>query len=604
MNDFEAINNKVRLLYIKIEDAEFDKAYELAENILLSNPENPDAYIAKLLCELKCHSLKELESVDVDFSSNPNFKRAMMYSSEETQKILSECLNKAGTSAANFNVEQSYISGEKLLNSDSLTDLKKAEEIFSSNVEYKNSAELLKEAKYKLAMKLATVKDVESLNEAMRLYGELGGYKDSTVKLQNLKNVRMPLLYERAKSLSKSIDIKTLEQAKNIFLEFKNYKDSSKQVKKIEKKITRVKFSAALVRARSKFPNEIIKAVDLFEDLDNPKLSKLGIRIAKRNLWKRTHKIQYRLIKIGIILAILLAIIVAIVILSFSGLFLFSNWFTNTRFNEAEALYEAGDYMTVYEMTQNNYLPPDSSRTKELASKCLSALCYSQFEEAFNQDDYTLAYERYFILKEAGFDCYEQEAQDIFNQLNDIAVNGEDLVDLRYGKKVLFGSINGELLAWDVVYVDRNTNRAVLIAREDISTYKRLTSNTCEFEYPEWYMGSNNEIETEGFYSNCFSSFTPNDEKYLIYNEETQSYFFEPSKTDIRKYITNMHYVFDIEPSEHSIWLCPEINEDTNDITYYYFDTESESVEEWSTSDQLNRGMRPMIWVNYTSTNN
>lgn len=412
MNDFEAINNKVKLLYIKIEDAEFDKAYEVAENILLSNPENPDAYIAKLLCELKCHSLKELESVDVDFSSNPNFKRAMMYSSEETQKILSECLN------------------------------------------------------------------------------------------------------------------------------------------------------------------------------------------------KRIHKIQYRRIKIGIILAILLAIIVAIVILSFLGLFLFSNWFTNTRFNEAEALYEAGDYMTVYEMTQNNYLPPDSSRTKELASKCLSALCYSQFEEAFNQDDYTLAYERYFILKEAGFDCYEQEAQDIFNQLNDIAVNGEDLVDLRYGKKVLFGSINGELLAWDVVYVDRNTNRAVLIAREDISTYKRLTSNTCEFEYPEWYMGSNNEIETEGFYSNCFSSFIPNDEKYLIYNEETQSYFFEPSKTNIRKYITNMHYVFDIEPSEHSIWLCPEINEDTNDITYYYFDTESESVEEWSTSDQLNRGMRPMIWVNYTSTNN
>ncbi|MCR5296150.1 MAG: toll/interleukin-1 receptor domain-containing protein [Clostridiales bacterium] len=70
------------------EDSEWDKADELAERVLNSNPENADAYVAKLMIALHANRKEDLAGCRDPFDRMKEYQRAVRYGDEDLKKEL------------------------------------------------------------------------------------------------------------------------------------------------------------------------------------------------------------------------------------------------------------------------------------------------------------------------------------------------------------------------------------------------------------------------------------------------------------------------------------------------------------------------------------
>ena len=82
----------IRRAFMLLEDGEWDKANELLEQILNSNPECARAYIGKLCIELRLNREDDLLDYEHSIADNSNYKRAMRFSDENYRKTLASYL--------------------------------------------------------------------------------------------------------------------------------------------------------------------------------------------------------------------------------------------------------------------------------------------------------------------------------------------------------------------------------------------------------------------------------------------------------------------------------------------------------------------------------
>lgn len=76
--------------FMFLEDGEFERADEFFEQVLNRDPECSDAYIGKLLIDLKLKSKKELVKYDGEIKNNLNYSRIMRFGSEEHKKLMQQ----------------------------------------------------------------------------------------------------------------------------------------------------------------------------------------------------------------------------------------------------------------------------------------------------------------------------------------------------------------------------------------------------------------------------------------------------------------------------------------------------------------------------------
>lgn len=89
-------NNPIlRRAYLYLDELDWQNAYAYADKALDSNPENCEAYICKLLCELELPTRELLDAASVDFSNSTNFKNAVKFANDEQHKFLQEALTSA-----------------------------------------------------------------------------------------------------------------------------------------------------------------------------------------------------------------------------------------------------------------------------------------------------------------------------------------------------------------------------------------------------------------------------------------------------------------------------------------------------------------------------
>ena len=62
-----------------IEDSEWQKADELLERVLDQNPECAEAYLGKLMIDLKVNKRENLATLDKLFEDNNNYQKIMRY---------------------------------------------------------------------------------------------------------------------------------------------------------------------------------------------------------------------------------------------------------------------------------------------------------------------------------------------------------------------------------------------------------------------------------------------------------------------------------------------------------------------------------------------
>ena len=154
-----------------LEDQEWDKANVYFENALDAEPKNVRAYIGKLLVDLHLSKEELLISCEEDFTDNPNYKKALRFSSEQQKEQL-ESINK----------ERIY----KLAKEVSRTDLKRAIELLDPIKDYKDVSQLIDSYSetiqyndYETALSTRESQSIFELSKAISLLEKLGDYKES-----------------------------------------------------------------------------------------------------------------------------------------------------------------------------------------------------------------------------------------------------------------------------------------------------------------------------------------------------------------------------------------------------------------------------------------
>jgi len=93
----EAATNTAPLLkraFMFLEDGEWRSADEYCEKVLDIDPKNGEAYLCKLLADLRIKTKESVVDYKEDFSDNKNYKKIMSYGSEEIKHFVKNQLNK------------------------------------------------------------------------------------------------------------------------------------------------------------------------------------------------------------------------------------------------------------------------------------------------------------------------------------------------------------------------------------------------------------------------------------------------------------------------------------------------------------------------------
>lgn len=77
---------------IFLSDDEFDEAERYFEQALRQDPENSQAYLCKLMAQLKVHNIDELSSVSSPLSEQKLFKHALEFAGDEEKLSFQKCL--------------------------------------------------------------------------------------------------------------------------------------------------------------------------------------------------------------------------------------------------------------------------------------------------------------------------------------------------------------------------------------------------------------------------------------------------------------------------------------------------------------------------------
>ncbi|MBR5011742.1 MAG: hypothetical protein IKY12_04215, partial [Clostridia bacterium] len=83
----------LRRAFLFLEDGEWEKADEYCEKTLDAEPENAEAYLVKLLVELRLKSRTMLSETTASLDDNPHFQKIMRFGSDELKKELQEYNN-------------------------------------------------------------------------------------------------------------------------------------------------------------------------------------------------------------------------------------------------------------------------------------------------------------------------------------------------------------------------------------------------------------------------------------------------------------------------------------------------------------------------------
>lgn len=187
----------IKRAFLFLEEGDFEKANNYIEAALNQEPENAEAYLAKLLMDLRVSTVEELSNVSEPFDNNINYKRALRYGDEMLkEKILmfhNNCLNSIAQKE-DERLNNVYSEAMELMLADTEDDYKNAVVLFESILNYRDSAELVKkclirldefekDSMYEEACSLMESNGIYRCKKAIELFQKIPNWKDSTEKI-------------------------------------------------------------------------------------------------------------------------------------------------------------------------------------------------------------------------------------------------------------------------------------------------------------------------------------------------------------------------------------------------------------------------------------
>ncbi len=191
---------------LALETGDFTAAQNFCENALNMDPENPDAYLGKLLIELRLRSSADLPKQLKEYTDSINYERAYRFGDQKRKDWLVFCANSVILN----------IGKQKMQTAKTSKDFQEAAAVFARIPGFQDADELkqkcnqlqeqalhaegqaIKEKKYREALQSKEkADDTDQLLQTIELFKQIPDYKDSPAQIKNCAELAIEWTYEK-----------------------------------------------------------------------------------------------------------------------------------------------------------------------------------------------------------------------------------------------------------------------------------------------------------------------------------------------------------------------------------------------------------------------
>ena len=132
--------------FMFLEDGDWNSANEYCEKVLDIDPENAQAYLGKLMAELRVNKQDDLKDQPMPFDQSNNFQKTVRFADEKLKATLSGYIEHIQIRNENTQLENMYTRAKNAMSAaNNESAYKKAARLFESIGDYLNSAQLADE---------------------------------------------------------------------------------------------------------------------------------------------------------------------------------------------------------------------------------------------------------------------------------------------------------------------------------------------------------------------------------------------------------------------------------------------------------------------------
>ncbi|MEA1975865.1 MAG: toll/interleukin-1 receptor domain-containing protein, partial [Bacillota bacterium] len=246
-----SINPLIERAKIFLDNSDFNKANEYFDRVLDQNPKLSEAYIGKLMAELKVKDVEGLLSFEYSLNNHNSYKNAIKFSSKENREKL-----------INYEKERIYLIATKMIDFNEDTSnsekIKKYENIIKelNKIEgYKDVDRLLKgifedkerlkkEQIYLNAKSLMNTSNISDIKKAILEFKEISHFKDSANLIleceEQIEFLKKDKIYQNVTRSNFTRNIKKYKEAISDLKTIINHKDSRQLIEKYEERIIQI----------------------------------------------------------------------------------------------------------------------------------------------------------------------------------------------------------------------------------------------------------------------------------------------------------------------------------------------------------------------------
>lgn len=177
--------------FMFLEDGDWNSANEYCEKVLDIDPENPSAYLGKLLSELRVGKQESLKDCTEPFDHSNNYQKAVRFADEKLKTALTGYIEHINTRNENARLDGIYIRAKNAMSAANTEGAyKEAAVLFESISEYQDSSALSQSCyeKAEVARKDAILSEgkskmtgeiISNYESAIKLFESISGWRDA-----------------------------------------------------------------------------------------------------------------------------------------------------------------------------------------------------------------------------------------------------------------------------------------------------------------------------------------------------------------------------------------------------------------------------------------
>lgn len=181
--------------FMFLEDGDWNSANEYCEKVLDIDPENPSAYLGKLLSELRVRKQESLKDCAEPFDHSNNYQKAVRFADEKLKTALTGYIEHINTRNENARLDGIYTRAKNAMSAaNTESAYKEAAHLFESIDEYQDSAALAQACyeKAEIARKDTILSEgkakmsgevISNYESAIKLFESISGWKDADEKI-------------------------------------------------------------------------------------------------------------------------------------------------------------------------------------------------------------------------------------------------------------------------------------------------------------------------------------------------------------------------------------------------------------------------------------